>query len=189
MQVCYPTTPAQYFHMLRRQVKQEEISPLIVMTPKSLLRLPAATSAVEDLTSGGFMPVIGDQTVKDDSAITRVVICSGKVYYDLDDVRTKESVDTVAIIRLEQFYPFPETGLSAIFDRYPNANEIVWAQEEPKNMGGWSFVEPRIEQIIPESSRFIYVGRDASPSPATGSYTIHGLEQKRIVDEALGRSD
>jgi 2-oxoglutarate dehydrogenase E1 component len=189
LQVCYPTTPAQYFHMLRRQVKQEIIRPLIVMTPKSLLRLPAASSSVEDLTNGGFQPVINDTSVKDKTKVKRIILCSGKVFYDLDSVREESKNEAVAIVRLEQFYPFPAEGLKSVFAEYPNSREIVWTQEESKNMGGWFFVEPRIRDIKPENVSFKYIGRDASASPATGSYVIHGLEQEQIVSESLSASE
>jgi 2-oxoglutarate decarboxylase len=185
LQVCYPTTPAQYFHLLRRQVKQQTARPLVVITPKSLLRLPAATSAVDELTSGGFLPVIDDAEVKTRADVRRIVLCSGKVFYDLNAARKKSGDEKVAIIRLEQFYPFPEKRLREIFASYPNATQLVWAQEEAKNMGGWTFVEPRLMNMLPGCQRPFYVGRDASASPATGSYTIHELEQRRLVDQAL----
>ncbi|MCA1642091.1 MAG: multifunctional oxoglutarate decarboxylase/oxoglutarate dehydrogenase thiamine pyrophosphate-binding subunit/dihydrolipoyllysine-residue succinyltransferase subunit [Acidobacteria bacterium] len=185
MQVCYPTTPAQYFHLLRRQVKQETARPLVVMTPKSLLRLPAATSPVAELTSGGFQPVIDDREIQDRSAVRRIVLCSGKVYYDLNAARLKTDDRRVAIIRLEQFYPFPERLLREIFASYPNAAQLVWAQEEAKNMGGWAFVEPRLMSLLGACERPYYVGRDASASPATGSYAVHEMEQRRLVDHAL----
>lgn len=185
MQVCYPSTPAQYFHLLRRQVKQDIVRPLVVMTPKSLLRLPAASSTIEELTNGGFVPVIDDARVTDRSAVRRVVICSGKVYYDLDAAREKEHKGDVAVVRLEQFYPFPRTRLSEIMASYPNATEFVWTQEEPQNMGGWMFVGSRIEQLLPNGKRVRYVGRAASASPATGSYTIHNLEQEKLVSGSL----
>jgi 2-oxoglutarate dehydrogenase E1 component len=185
LQVCYPTTPAQYFHLLRRQVKQEMRRPLVVMTPKSLLRLPAATSAIDEMTSGGFLPVIGDAEIANRNGVERIVLCSGKVYYDLNLGRKKSDDRRVAIIRLEQFYPFPERRLREIFESFPNATQLVWAQEEPKNMGGWTFVEPRLMNMLPSCERPYYVGRAASASPATGSYTIHELEQRRIVEQAL----
>ncbi|MDQ3754868.1 MAG: multifunctional oxoglutarate decarboxylase/oxoglutarate dehydrogenase thiamine pyrophosphate-binding subunit/dihydrolipoyllysine-residue succinyltransferase subunit [Acidobacteriota bacterium] len=185
MQVCYPTSPAQYFHLLRRQMKQEAALPLVVMTPKSLLRLPAATSTVEDLTNGGFRPVIDDAEIQNRESVLRIVLCSGKVYYDLNAARLKTDDRRVAIIRLEQFYPFPETALREIFASYPNASQLVWAQEEPKNMGGWTFVEPRLMGMLPACERPYYVGRAASASPATGSYAIHELEQRQLVDQAL----
>ncbi len=185
MQVCYPTTPAQYFHLLRRQVKQETARPLVVMTPKSLLRLPAATSSVAELTSGGFQPVLDDAEIQDRAVVQRIVLCSGKVFYDLNAARLKTDDRRVAIVRLEQFYPFPEQALRAICASYPNATQLVWAQEEAKNMGGWSFVEPRLMGLIGACERPYYAGRAASASPATGSYTIHELEQRQFVNQAL----
>lgn len=184
LQVCYPTTPAQYFHLLRRQVKQEIARPLVVMTPKSLLRLPAASSAIEDLTNGGFNPVLDDSKISDKSKVKRIVLCSGKVFYDLDAGRTDSHDDRVAIVRLEQFYPFPKARLQEVFASYPNATQLFWTQEEPQNMGGWTFVESRLREIKGNLS-LRYVGRCASASPATGSYAIHHLEQEKLVDSSL----
>ena len=185
MQVCYPTTPAQYFHLLRRQVKQPSARPLVVMTPKSLLRLPAAVSTVEELTTGGFRPAIDDAEVTDRDAVRRIVLCSGKVFYDLAAARKKSGDARVCVVRLEQFYPFPERRLHEIFASYPNASQLVWCQEEPKNMGGWSFVEPRLTGMLSGCERPYYAGRAASASPATGSYTIHELEQRKLINDAL----
>ncbi|MDQ3711767.1 MAG: 2-oxoglutarate dehydrogenase E1 component, partial [Acidobacteriota bacterium] len=184
LQVCYPTTPVQYFHLLRRQAAQKIVRPLIVMTPKSLLRLPAASSTVEELTSGGFQPVIDDVSIVDRAEIKRVVLCSGKVFYDLQTARETARDLKVAIVRLEQFYPFPAERLREIFASYENATQIFWTQEEPQNMGGWTFVEPRLREIKTDLS-LRYVGRVASASPATGSYAIHNLEQEKIVNDAL----
>jgi 2-oxoglutarate dehydrogenase E1 component len=203
--VCNPTTPAQYFHLLRRQIRPGMERPLVVMTPKSLLRLPAATSSLDQLTAGGFQPVVDDPNygtasgsdpvsgdsnpVSVDSAIRanvrRIVLCSGKVYYDLAAAREKSKSGDVAILRLEQFYPFPATLLREIIAQYPNANELFWCQEEPQNMGGWTFVEPRLENLLPQFGRPRYAGRAASASPATGSYAIHQLEQAKLIAEAL----
>ena len=204
LEVCNPTTPAQYFHLLRRQIRPGYERPLIVMTPKSLLRLPAATSTIDQLTSGGFQPVIDDADITDRDQVQRIVLCSGKVYYDLIEARRGEARDSsqtvnegptedatnskehrVAIIRLEQFYPYPQSLLAETVATYPNATELVWCQEEPKNMGGWTFVEPRLEKLIPRCDRPRYAGRAASASPATGSYTIHKLEQAQLIAEAL----
>jgi 2-oxoglutarate dehydrogenase E1 component len=184
LQLCYPTTPAQYFHLLRRQAKQEIIRPLIVMTPKSLLRLPAASSGIEELTNGGFQPVIDDKRVKDKSKVKRLVVCSGKVFYDLEAGRADANDDRVAIVRLEQFYPFPAEKLTEVFAGYTNATQLFWTQEEPQNMGGWTFVEPRLREIKTDLS-LRYVGRTASASPATGSYAIHNLEQEKLVNDSL----
>ena len=199
LQVCYPTSPAQYFHLLRRQIRPGFERPLVVMTPKSLLRLPAAGSSLEELTSGGFRPLINDAEITDSERIERVVLCCGKVFYDLNEARKKArgtsatvtegssdaSDDRVAIVRCEQFYPFPRKHLSEILAGYPKAKELVWCQEEPQNMGGWTFMESRLENLLPRCERPRYVGRAASASPATGSYAIHTQEQTRLVQEAL----
>ncbi|MFV0387329.1 MAG: hypothetical protein ACK5NT_01130, partial [Pyrinomonadaceae bacterium] len=185
LQVCYPTTPAQYFHLLRRQILQETIRPLVVMTPKSLLRLPEASSNIADLESGGFQPLIDDKSA-DSNIVTRLIFVSGKLFYDLSNAREKLEKNNVAIIRLEQFYPFPAAAVQAVFSKYENVKSAIWAQEEPQNMGGWSFVEPRISLLLPASLKLVYAGRTASASPATGSYTIHGLEQEKLVNDALG---
>ena len=186
MQVCYPTTPAQYFHLLRRQVRQEMAKPLVVMTPKSLLRLPQAVSSLDQFTGGGFLPVIGDPV--DPARVERVLLCSGKVYYDLaaELQRRKEVEGRIAILRLEQFYPFPLTLLKGCLASYRGMQEIFWVQEEPQNMGGWNFMRPRLEALLGVDQELRYVGRGASASPATGSYTIHQLEQERFINEALG---
>ncbi|CAN5559097.1 multifunctional oxoglutarate decarboxylase/oxoglutarate dehydrogenase thiamine pyrophosphate-binding subunit/dihydrolipoyllysine-residue succinyltransferase subunit [soil metagenome] len=185
IQVCYPSTPAQYFHLLRRQAKQDTVRPLVVMTPKSLLRLPAATSTIAELETGGFQPVIDDARVIDRAKVKRISVCSGKVFYDLDAARGNGGSEDVAVVRLEQFYPFPAAKLTNVFASYPNATEIVWTQEEPRNMGGWTFAEPRLRNILPVGATLCYIGRDASASPATGSYAIHNLEQAKLVNETL----
>jgi multifunctional 2-oxoglutarate metabolism enzyme len=183
--VCYPSTPAQYFHLLRRQVRPGMERPLVVMTPKSLLRLPAAASSRDQLTAGGFQPVIDDAEITDASAVERIVLCCGKVFYDLADARKKSGNANVAIVRLEQFYPFPLKRVREVLDRYANAKALVWVQEEPRNMGGWTFMEERLENLLPQCRRPVYVGRAPSASPATGSYAIHQLEQIKLVQEAL----
>ncbi len=185
LQVCYPTTPAQYFHLLRRQVQPGMERPLIIMTPKSLLRLPAASSTVADLTNGGFAPLIDDVEITDAAKVQRVVLCSGKVYYDLIEARKKSDDRRVAILRLEQFYPFPAARLRETLARYEKVRHLIWTQEEPKNMGGWTFVEQRLENLLSACERPLYVGRAASASPATGSYSIHQKEQAQLVAEAL----
>ena len=192
--VAYPSAPAQYFHLLRRQIRKGFERPLIVMTPKSLLRLPAAASAIDELTNGGFRPLIDDAEIGDANAFERIVFCSGKVFYDLADARKKVSEpgavatgskDNVAIIRVEQFYPFPVSAVQNAISKYPNAKDLVWCQEEPKNMGAWTFMEGRFEDLIPGGDRLRYVGRAESPSPATGNYAVHTQEQERLVSEAL----
>src|SRR5215468_5778669 len=153
------------------------------MTPKSLLRLPQAGSSLDQLTQGGFHPVIGDAAAA--GGVARVIVCSGKVYYDLTAEHEKGGNGRIAILRLEQFYPFPRTLLQQWLAAYQKAEEIVWAQEEPQNMGGWNFMRPRLEAPVKERMELRYVGRAPSASPATGSYTIHQLEQAQLVKEAL----
>ena len=159
--------------------------PLVVMTPKSLLRLPAAGSRLEDLASGGFRPVIDDAEIADAAAVRRVVFCSGKVFYDLMDARKQSGDLRVAIVRLEQFYPFPQQAVREVLAKYASATQFAWAQEEPHNMGGWTFVRERFESLLKEGAELRYVGRTASASPATGSYSIHQKEQTELVGEAL----
>jgi 2-oxoglutarate dehydrogenase E1 component len=181
VQVAYPTTPAQYFHLLRRQVRRDFRKPLVVMTPKSLLRLPAAVSPVDDFTTGGFREVIDDAA--DPNLVTRVLVCSGKVYYDLAAKKEKLGTKAVAVVRLEQFYPWAGEQLRAVLGHYRRAREWVWVQEESQNMGGWFFVEPRLRAMgFPVE----YVGRDASASPATGSHHVHEVEQRELVEAAFG---
>ena len=182
IQVGNLTTPAQYFHALRRQVKRDFRKPLILMTPKSLLRHKDAVSPIDDLAKGHFHEVLDDATAKPEK-IRRVLLCSGKVYYDLVDRRTQKANEEVAIVRLEQLYPFPDAELRQIFSRYKVAREWVWVQEESQNMGGWSFAEPRLRAL---GYSFDYVGRDASASPATGSLKVHKQEQAELVEAALG---
>jgi 2-oxoglutarate dehydrogenase E1 component len=181
IQVAYPTTPAQYFHLLRRQVKRAFRKPLVVMTPKSLLRLPAATSPVGEFASGRFHEVLDDSTASAD-IVTRVLLCTGKVYYDLARKRDELKTQAVGIVRLEQLYPWPKDQLAAVLGRYRRAREWIWVQEESQNMGGWSFAEPRLRAM---SFPFEYVGRDASASPATGSHHVHEREQELIVEGAF----
>jgi 2-oxoglutarate dehydrogenase E1 component len=182
IQVAYPSTPAQYFHILRRQMKRSFRKPLVLLTPKSLLRHKAALSPQEGLTAGGFLEVIDDASV-DPARVRRVVMCSGKVYYDLLEQRTRANADNVALVRVEQFYPFAAEPLQRVQARYRKAKEFLWAQEESLNMGFWTFMEPRLRALGIEVK---YVGRDTSASPATGSRTIHLREQKELVESAIG---
>ncbi|PZP57212.1 MAG: 2-oxoglutarate dehydrogenase E1 component [Micavibrio aeruginosavorus] len=193
MQVTNITTPANYFHALRRQLKRDFRKPLINMSPKSLLRHKLAVSKAEDFTGQtSFHRFLWDDA-RDNLAkpkdVKRVVMCSGKVYYDLFEEREKRGIKNVVIYRLEQFYPFPEAELAEELAQYPNA-EFVWCQEEPKNQGGWFFVEPLLEETLVRAKfkggkRFKYAGRPSSASPATGYAKRHALEQARLVDEAL----
>ena len=180
------TTPAQYFHLLRRQAKLEERRPLIVFTPKSLLRHPRAVSDFEELARGTFRPVLPDPTAADrKDAVTRLVLCTGKVYYDLVGAEARENGDRVAIARVEQLYPFPAADLERVGATFPALEEVVWAQEEPRNMGAWSFVERRLRDIFGETP-VRYVGRPERASPAEGFADVHEQEQRRIVAEAVG---
>jgi 2-oxoglutarate dehydrogenase E1 component len=181
LQVCYPSTPAQYFHLLRRQMKRNFRKPLIVMTPKSLLRRKTVVSPIVDLTRGHFVEVLDDTQVEP-ARVRRVLLCSGKVYYDLLDRRAELKAADIALVRVEQFYPLAEELLKQSLLRYRKATEFVWVQEESQNMGGWSFLEPRLRAL---GYTVAYVGRDASASPATGSHRTHDREQKELVEAAL----
>jgi multifunctional 2-oxoglutarate metabolism enzyme len=185
MQVVNCTTAAQYFHVLRRQARQQSRKPLILVTPKSLLRLPEAASPIDKFTSGGFLPVIADDAAKPSATVNRVLFCSGKVYYDLIANRKELNDESTAIVRVEQFYPFPKNLIADQLSGHPEARDICWVQEEPQNMGGWSFMEPRLREMLGEGRRLRYAGRAASASPATGSHTIHQMEQRQLIREAF----
>ncbi|HET6345362.1 MAG TPA: multifunctional oxoglutarate decarboxylase/oxoglutarate dehydrogenase thiamine pyrophosphate-binding subunit/dihydrolipoyllysine-residue succinyltransferase subunit, partial [Myxococcota bacterium] len=157
MQVCYPSTPAQYCHMLRRQARLEPRKPLVCMTPKSLLRLPAAVSKAQDFTDGVFQEVIDDVTQPDPARVRRVVLCTGKVYYDLEAYRTENSLSDVAVVRVEQLYPYPGELLGALFRKYGKAREVVWTQEEPRNMGAWDFIDERLTKKLAKGQTLTYV--------------------------------
>jgi 2-oxoglutarate dehydrogenase E1 component len=183
MAVVNPTTPANYFHALRRQLHRNFRKPLVVMTPKSLLRHKLAVSPLADFATGsGFLPIVSEiDTVAADENIRRLVLCSGKIYYDLLSERRERRIDNVAIVRVEQLYPFPASSISAQLSRYRNA-EVVWCQEEPENMGAWTFIDRRIEKLGRHAT---YVGRSEAASPATGLAKTHAAEQAAIVNEAL----
>ena len=190
MQVVNCSTAAQYFHVLRRQAtqaNQKASKPLVVMTPKSLLRLSEAASPIDQFTRGGFQPVISDELHSGDDAgnVSRVLLCSGKVYYDLMGERKKLEGSSTAIVRVEQFYPFPKNLLVEELSRYASATDIRWVQEEPQNMSGWTFMEPRLLRLLNAKQTLRYVGRPPSASPATGSHTIHQMEQQRLVKDAF----
>ena len=182
IQVANLTTPAQYFHLLRKQVKAPYRKPLVLMTPKSLLRHPMAISSLKELTGGQFTSVIDDEDSFTSSK--KVVFCSGKIYYQLTAGRQQFDDSDTAIIRVEQLYPFPEQALKAIFSRYKKAKSWIWVQEEPENMGAWSYIRPRLENLLKKP--LSYVGRNASASPATGFPNIYKIEQDDIVDRAIG---
>ncbi|MDC8830951.1 2-oxoglutarate dehydrogenase E1 component [Alteromonas gilva] len=184
-QVCVPSTPAQVFNMIRRQVIRPMRKPLIVMSPKSLLRHPMAVSSLEELSEGVFHNVIGEideLTAKD---VKRVVMCSGKVYYDLLDQRRKNEQTDVAIIRLEQLYPFPQEECAKIVAEYSHVKDWVWCQEEPQNQGAWYCSQHHFWQVIPDGAKLTYAGRPASASPAVGYLSVHNQQQKNLVEDAL----
>lgn len=185
MQVCNFTNPAQYYHALRKQVLQNKRKPMIIMSPKSLLRHPKAVCNVEELGNGSFHPFIDDERT-DKKEIERLIICSGKVYYDILK-ELEESDKKIAVARLEQFYPFPNKDITKALSSYENTKQIIWCQEEPKNMGGWSFVAPRLQSLLSDSQTLSYAGRLASASPAAGQKKIHEAEQLKLIETAIGR--
>jgi len=182
LQVCYPSTPAQYFHLLRRQVRRSFRKPLVMMAPKSLLRHPEAVSTLDDMASGHFQEVLDEPSTID--APGRVILCSGKIYYELAAERARRGARGAAIVRLEQFYPFPFDRLKEVVSRWRPAREWYWVQEEPANMGGWSFVRERLQEVAGTTAQ--YIGRQAAASPAVGYHSLHRREQAAIVDAALG---
>ena len=184
IQVCNLTTPAQYFHVLRRQMKREFKKPLIIMAPKSLLRHKDCVSKVEHFTDNEFWSILDDETVNKKTA-KRVIFCSGKVYYDLSAHRQAIKTKDTAIVRIEQFYPLNVELLQRIMANYPKAKDVVWCQEEPKNMGGWSFIAPRMMETIERLPR--YAGRDSAASPAVGCLARHKREQAQLVTDAFGQ--
>lgn len=184
MQVCMPSTPAQTFHMIRRQMLRKARKPLIVMTPKSLLRHKLATSTKEQLTEGGFQTVIPDRRIKDKD-VKRIIFCSGKVYYDLLEQLTKEENTSVALSRVEQLYPFPRKALSKQLDRYANVKEVIWCQEEPINQGAWFQIRHHLQHCIADRFPLYYAGRKGSPSPAVGALKVHIKEQQQLVKDAI----
>ncbi len=191
IQVCVPTTPAQVFHMLRRQVIRPLRKPLVVMTPKSLLRHKLAVSSLEDLCEGCFQPVIGEIDELDARKVTRLVMCSGKVYYDLLEQRREQALSNVAIVRIEQLYPFPEEELSAVLAQFTKVKEVFWCQEEPMNQGAWYPSQHHMRRVLNKyfpKAYLDYAGRDASASPAAGYMSLHLAQQDRLVRNALGLS-
>lgn len=185
MQVCVPTTPAQIFHLLRRQVLRPFRKPLIVMSPKSLLRHKLAVSKLSDLSTGCFELVIDeiDNVVPED--ITRVIICSGKVYYELLERRREENLNHIAIIRLEQLYPYPYDDVRQVLERYVNADQLVWCQEEPKNQGAWFITRRRIIASKPSKMQLMYSCRPPSAAPAAGYPALSKKLQNELVNRAL----
>jgi 2-oxoglutarate dehydrogenase E1 component len=185
MQVCVPTTSAQYFHMLRRQIHRKFRKPLVLMTPKSLLRAEQATSPLSEFLEGTTQLVIDDPQVQDRERVRRVLLCTGKVYYTLAAARAKANKTDTAIIRVEQLYPFPQKELTTILAKYPRKEEVCWVQEEPKNRGAWTFMEPRLLNLLPDNVILAYHGRDESASPAVGSKKNHDKEEEELIAHAL----
>ncbi|QIZ76002.1 2-oxoglutarate dehydrogenase E1 component [Ferrimonas lipolytica] len=185
MQVCVPTTPAQVYHMLRRQTIRPMRRPLVVMSPKSLLRHPMAVSSIEELANGTFQNVIGEIDDLDPSKVDRVVFCSGKVYFDLLERRRKEEMDNVAIVRIEQLYPFPAEEMSKILEPYQHVTEFVWCQEEPQNQGAWYCSQHHFWAAIPKRAQLSYAGRSASAAPAVGYVSLHNTQQQALIESAL----
>jgi len=186
IQVCVPSTPAQIFHLLRRQMIRMYRKPLIVMTPKSLLRHKLAVSGLEEITDGQFHSVLPEMDDLNPIEVTRLVMCSGKVYYDLLEARRLAEKTDVAIIRIEELYPFPDKALNNLLKPYKYLQELIWCQEEPKNQGAWDYFEPRMAAKLKHSCPVLYVGREPSAAPAVGSAIVHARQQKALVNEALG---
>ena len=189
IRVANATTPAQYFHLLRRQALVSKPRPLIVMTPKSLLRLPAATSTLAELAEGSFERVLDDPRFgdggNDRANVTRLVLCSGKIFYDIDAHEDRDGQDQIAVARVELLYPFPEAELTELLESYPNLERVVWVQEEPRNMGARAFMRRRMAGILPERLSYDYVGRQLRAAPGEGYSAAHKREQARIVRVAL----
>jgi 2-oxoglutarate dehydrogenase E1 component len=187
LQVIVPTTPAQLFHALRRQIHRAFRKPLLVLSPKSLLRYAPSFSPLAELAEGAFRPVLDDPRAPAPEAVRRVIVCAGKIFYGLDAALVESRRVDVALVRLEQVYPFPSSELAAALARYPQTAEVLWVQEEPANQGAWSFVRPLISPLLGPELRFGYIGRQEAASPATGLYRIHQAEERAILEQALER--
>jgi 2-oxoglutarate dehydrogenase E1 component len=185
MQVCIPSTPAQMFHLLRRQMVRNCRKPLIIMTPKSLLRHKLCVSTLDDLTNGQFSWVLPEVDKIEDKNVKRVVICSGKIYYELLEARRLNRIKDIILLRIEQVYPFPGERLDELLSQYLNTNDLIWCQEEPKNQGGWDFCKLRIPAFINARWQLGYAGREPSSAPAVGSAKLHAIEQQKIINTAL----
>jgi 2-oxoglutarate dehydrogenase E1 component len=185
IQVCTPTTPAQIFHLFRRQLHRAYRKPLIIMSPKSLLRHKLAVSTLEDLTEGHFQPLIGEQDEINPKKVTRLIFCAGKVYYDLVEARRQDNLKNVAIARIEQLYPFPADLFRAEVAKYTCLEEIVWCQEEPQNQGAWYSSKHHLSDNLNPQIKLTYAGREASAAPAVGNFYVHIEQQKAVVQSAL----
>jgi 2-oxoglutarate dehydrogenase E1 component len=185
MRVCSPTTPSQYFHLLRRQMRDAKQIPLVVMTPKSLLRHPKAVSSAQDLAGGKFELVLEDPDVHEPQSVSRLLFCCGKVYYELLEERLRRKDTTTSIIRIEQLYPFPDWNISKIFSNHSRVRRILWVQEEPQNMGAWNFIRVQMSRVLPVAREIRYVGRPDRASPAAGSYKKYRQEQTALIEAAF----
>jgi 2-oxoglutarate dehydrogenase E1 component len=185
MQVVVPSTPAQMFHMLRRQMIRQLRKPLVVLTPKSLLRHKLSVSTLADFARGRFQPMIEEVEPMADESVTRVVFCSGKVYFDLAEFRRNENLTGVAIVRIEELYPFPIEEYARVIARYKNAKEIVWCQEEPQNQGAWYQIRHRLQESLSPVHQLFYAGRPGAAAPASGIHALHVRQQQALVSAAL----
>jgi 2-oxoglutarate dehydrogenase E1 component len=188
MQIVQPTSASQIFHLLRRQMVRQFRKPLIIMTPKSLLRAKDAASPLTEFTKGEFRTVIGSPPPELDAAkVKRIIACSGKVAYDLIKRREERKANDVVVLRVEQLYPFPHKAFAAEIKKYPNATEILWCQDEPQNQGAWFFVQHYVHENMQEGQKLGYAGRPASASPAVGYAHLHQEQQKALLEQAFGK--
>jgi len=185
LQVCVPSTPAQMFHMLRRQMLRKFRKPLIVMTPKSLLRHKMSVSPLTALSNGGFAPMIPEIEAIEPAATRRLVFCSGKVYYDLLEARQVHGITDIALVRIEQLYPFPVDDYAALIAAYLHVEEIVWCQEEPQNQGAWYQIRHRLQEPLHDNQHLYYAGRPSAAAPASGIFKVHLQQQQALVEAAL----
>ena len=185
LQICIPSTPSQMFHMIRRQMLRAYRKPLIVMTPKSLLRHKFSVSPLTDLSNGRFELILEDNEKLDRSKVSRIVFCSGKVYYDLAEARQVHSVSNTALVRIEQLYPFPIEKYADVIGSYPQAADIIWCQEEPQNQGAWYQVRHRLQEPLGNDQQLYYAGRPGAAAPASGVFKLHLQQQQALVEAAL----
>jgi 2-oxoglutarate dehydrogenase E1 component len=183
--VCVPTLPAQMFHLLRRQLLRPFRKPLVILSPKSLLRHKESVSPLTAITHGAFQPVIGDSETPDPTAVQRVVVCSGKMYFDLARARREKNIGEIALVRIEQLYPFPHDDFAHELKRYPNAGELLWAQEEPKNQGAWYWIQHYLSDAMSPRQKLTFASRPSSAAPAGGYADVHAAQQQAVVEEAL----
>jgi 2-oxoglutarate dehydrogenase E1 component len=189
IQICYPSTPAQMFHLLRRQVIRPYRKPLIIFSPKSTLRRKLSFSPLTDLAQGGFRAVIGESEIQDPNSIDRLVFCSGKVHFDILEARREKDIRGVGLARIEQLYPYPDEAIRAELARYPRLTAVVWAQEEPENQGAWYFLRDRLQAALKAGQVLSYAGRPNMAAPSGGDYHRHLERQKIIVETALDVRD